>query len=291
MATIGLRDVHYAILQSDTSAGATYDTPERLVGAISANVNPNTSSATLFADDGPYDSASTLGEIELELNMADIPAVHGNKLLGHEYKNGVLIKKASDQPPYVAVGYRSLKSNGAYRYTWLLKGKFTDGEQANNTKGDSIEYSTPTITGAFVKRDYDDAWQVEADSDDTNINPATISGWFTAVIDPATLQPSPGPGPSLGTLTVNSAAGTSSGKTKVTVTPAKGGSNSYMYKTGASVTNPAYDEVCNTGAGYTAWNGTDEITATTGQKILVVEVESSSSKARKAGQATITSMA
>ena len=30
MATIGLRDVHYAILQSDTSTGATYDTPERL---------------------------------------------------------------------------------------------------------------------------------------------------------------------------------------------------------------------------------------------------------------------
>lgn len=64
-----------------------------------------------------------------------------------------------------------------------------------------------------------------------------------------------------------------------------------MYKTGVSVSNPAYDEVCNTDAGYTAWNGTDEITATTGQKILVVEVETSSFKARKAGQATITSMA
>lgn len=289
MATIGLRDVHYAILQSDTPTGATYDTPERLVGAISANVNPNTSSATLFADDGPYDSASTLGEIELELNMADIPAAASNKLLGHTYKNGVLIKKASDQPPYVAVGYRSLKSNGAYRYTWLLKGKFADGEQSNQTKGDSIEYSTPTITGAFVKRDYDDAWQVEADSDDATINPETIANWFTAVVDPEDIEP--GPKPSLGTLTVNSAAGTSAGKTKVTVTPAKEGSNSYMYKTGSSLTNPAYDEVCNTGAGYTAWNGTDEITATTGQKILVVEVETSSFKARKAGQATITSMA
>lgn len=288
MATIGLRDVHYAILQSDTSAGATYGTPERLVGAISANVNPNTSSATLFADDGPYDSASTLGEIELELNMADIPAAASNKLLGHTYKNGVLIKKASDQPPYVAVGYRSLKSNGAYRYTWLLKGKFADGEQSNQTKGDSIEYSTPTITGAFVKRDYDDAWQVEADSDDTTINPGTITNWFQAVVDVATV---PGPKPSLGTLTVNCAAVTSAGTTKVTVTPTKEGSNSYMYKTGATVTNPAYDEVCNIDAGYTAWNGTDEIAATAGQKILVVEVETSSFKARKAGQATITSRA
>ena len=53
MATIGLRDVHYALLKTDdvTSGQATYDTPVHVVGAISANVNPNTSSATLFADD------------------------------------------------------------------------------------------------------------------------------------------------------------------------------------------------------------------------------------------------
>lgn len=184
MATIGLRDVHYAILNSDSPSGVSYETPVRIIGAISANVNPNTASATLFADDGPYDSATTLGEIELELNMADIPAAVQAALLGHTYQNGLLVKKASDQPPYVAIGYRSLKSNGAYRYTWLYKGKFVDGEQNNQTKGDDIEYQTPTITGSFVKRDYDDAWQIEADSDDTGISPATIAGWFTSVIEP-----------------------------------------------------------------------------------------------------------
>ena len=51
---------------------------------------------------------------------------------------------------------------------------------------------------------------------------------------------------------------------------------------------PEYDAVCTTG--YTAWNGTDEITATTGQKIVVVEVDSAN-KAKKAGMTTITSMA
>ena len=183
MATIGLRDVHYAILTSDTASGATYETPVRIVGAISANVNPNTNSATLFADDGPYDSAATLGEIELELNMADIPASAQAALLGHHYAGGMIVKKSSDQPPYVAIGYRSLKSNGAYRYTWLYKGKFVDGEQSNQTKGDDIEYQTPTIKGSFVKRDYDDAWQLEADSDDANISQGIIAAWFAAVVD------------------------------------------------------------------------------------------------------------
>lgn len=184
MATIGLRDVHYALLTSDGSTGTVYSAPVKIAGAISANINPNTSSATLFADDGPYDSAATLGEISLELNLADVPPTASAAMLGHSYKNGLLVKKSSDQPPYLAIGYRSLKSNGQYRYTWLYKGKFTDGEQNNQTKGDSIEYQTPTITGAFVKRDFDDAWQIEADSDDTAVKSGVITGWFTAVVDP-----------------------------------------------------------------------------------------------------------
>lgn len=51
---------------------------------------------------------------------------------------------------------------------------------------------------------------------------------------------------------------------------------------------PEYDQVCS--SGYTNWDGTSEITATTGQKIVVVEVDSDN-KAKKAGEATITSKA
>ena len=90
----------------------------------------------------------------------------------------------------------------------------------------------------------------------------------------------------LGTLNVQSVEGTTAGKTKITVTPEKEGSNSYKYKVAASPTIPTYDQVCS--SGYTNWNGTDEITATTGQKIVVVEVDSDN-KAKKAGEATITS--
>lgn len=89
-------------------------------------------------------------------------------------------------------------------------------------------------------------------------------------------------------LTVESEAGTSTGKTKITVTPSLSTGNSYKYKTAANPTMPEYDAVCT--SGYTTWNGTDEITATTGQKIIIVEVNSEN-KAKKAGMTTITSMA
>lgn len=88
----------------------------------------------------------------------------------------------------------------------------------------------------------------------------------------------------LGNLTVTSQAGTEIGKTKITVTPSLISGNSYKYKAAANPTNPTYNAVCS--SGYTNWNGTDEISATAGQKIVIVEV-GADNKAKKVGQATI----
>lgn len=90
---------------------------------------------------------------------------------------------------------------------------------------------------------------------------------------------------SLGELTVTSAEGTATGKTAITVEPAKAEGNSYKYKVAANPTMPKYGDVCT--SGYTNWNGTDEISATAGQKIVVVEV-GSDNKAKKAGTTTLT---
>lgn len=74
----------------------------------------------------------------------------------------------------------------------------------------------------------------------------------------------------LGELDVTSEAGTTSGKTKITVTPTKESGNAYKYKTAASVDLPDYGD---DSTGYTTWDGTSEITATTGNEIVVVEVD------------------
>ena len=92
----------------------------------------------------------------------------------------------------------------------------------------------------------------------------------------------------LETLTVTSAAGTNPGDTKITVLPTLISGNSYKYKVAANPTMPTYDATCTTG--YTAWDGTSDITATSGQKIVIVEVDSNN-KAKKAGIATVTAKA
>ena len=186
---IGLTNLHYAKLLTDvapegvTPGSSTYETPKRIVGAISANFSPNASNDTLFADDGPYDTASTLGAMSMELNVADVPPEQRAELLGATYDNttGVLKQSADDTPPYVAVGMSIKKSNGADRYIWYLKGKFTAPDENNQTKADSINWNTPTMTGNFLKRDCDGLWRVSIDTDDEKVKAEVKNNWFKNV--------------------------------------------------------------------------------------------------------------
>lgn len=91
----------------------------------------------------------------------------------------------------------------------------------------------------------------------------------------------------LGALTVNSVAGTATGDTKVTASPAKASGNSYKYKVGDSATAVTYGQNVQT---WSAWDGSTDITATTGKVITIVECDSSY-KAVKAGNATVTAKA
>lgn len=93
--------------------------------------------------------------------------------------------------------------------------------------------------------------------------------------------------PTLGALTVQSAAGTDSGDTKLTVTPAKEtATNVYKYKT-----DPSTAPVVTYGQSvrnWTTWDGVSDITATTGHKITVVEADSTY-KAQNSGNTTVAS--
>ncbi len=83
-----------------------------------------------------------------------------------------------------------------------------------------------------------------------------------------------------------SAAGSEGGYTKITVTPGLADGNSYKYKVAGNPTIPEAGATCTTG--YTAWDGTSEIQAAAGQKIVVVEVDASN-KCVGAGEAVIVS--
>lgn len=91
--------------------------------------------------------------------------------------------------------------------------------------------------------------------------------------------------PTLGTLTVTSAAGTATGDTKITVNPAKENSNNvYKYKVAADAVTVGYGQNLRN---WSTWDGKADIKAATGQKITVVECDGTY-KALNAGSASVT---
>lgn len=184
---IGLKDLHYALLTKDDETGVTYETPVKIAPAIEATINPNATFVTLFADDGPADAAVDIGDIDVTLNVQDLSLETQAVLLGHTMVegSGELVRKTSDVPPYVAIGFKSQKSNGSYRYCWLLKGRFGQPTIDRRTKEGTINFQTATITGKFLRRDYDEAWIREADEDE-GFELGTGKSWFDDV-EPATV--------------------------------------------------------------------------------------------------------
>jgi phi13 family phage major tail protein len=193
MATkIGCDGLVYAIMTdpgSDTVA-PTWGPPKVALGVMHININPNSAQETLFADDGPMETASTLGKIEVEIQKNALKPSEKADLLGHQIDTmGGLVSGDTDIPPYVAIGFRTLKSNGTYRYVWLYKGMFMDPEDNSETKGDGINFQADTITGNFLRIDKFFTingkkvrpWKYEIDEDDIAADETLLSNWFTQV--------------------------------------------------------------------------------------------------------------
>lgn len=197
MATrIGCDNLVYAIMTTEDTVeqAPVYGEVQTAPGVMSININPNGSLETLFADDGPMETATTLGKIDVEIQKNELTTQNKADLLGHEIdSNGAVVYGDNDVPPYVAIGFRTLKSNGKYRYVWLYKGKFTEPEDNNETKGDSINFQSDTISGQFTKLNYAYAvngkqkrpWKYELDGDNAEAKQQIMADWFKAPVMPA----------------------------------------------------------------------------------------------------------
>jgi phi13 family phage major tail protein len=182
-ALIGLEQLHYAILTDGSTP--TYTAPVLIAPVITAKITPKVNTDTLYADNTGVEIATTLGQIDIELDTSDVPLAVQAAILGHalDTTKGVLSCTAQDKAPYVAIGFKALKANGNHRYVWLLKGMFEELSEEYATKEDKAKFSTPKLKGTFLPRQ-DGKWKYTADEDAGYTG--GDSGWFTAVYTPAT---------------------------------------------------------------------------------------------------------
>ena len=83
-----------------------------------------------------------------------------------------------------------------------------------------------------------------------------------------------------------SAAGTLTGDTALSgMTETPGAGESYVYQTGYGLVMPAAGQIL-AGSAWTAWNGTDDITTTTGMDIIIAVILTATGAAQHAGKTT-----
>ena len=189
MATIGLDRLFYAKIKEQPNGEETYEKPIPLAKAMTAELSVELAEATLYADDGAAEVIKEFQSGTLSLGVDDIGTTVASDLTGAVIDdNHVLVSTSEDGGEPVAVGFRAKKSNGKYRYFWLYKVKF--GIPATNltTKGESIEFSTPTIEGTVLRRNKPDAlgnhpWKAEVNEDETAEQ--VIASWYSEVYEPS----------------------------------------------------------------------------------------------------------
>jgi len=193
---IGLDSLYVAAVTVDSASAYTPGTPAWLAPAAEASLEPSTSFAIQYADDQPYDVATAEGETKIALkitglDLATLALITGkvfDATTGRMYDNG-------GTAPWMALGFRSKKSNGSYRYYWFLKGKFDMPKEAIATLADRPDPKTLDLTYTAIRTVYvfdlgDINDTVKRVVGDTDTDAFVATGWFTQVQVPGVATPS-----------------------------------------------------------------------------------------------------
>ena len=157
MANIGLTNIWYSPLTEAQDGTAIYSGAKQLGKAVSCSTSITNNEAKLYGDDTLQESDTSFSNGTITLGVTDDDDTVFAELLGHTINaDGEVIKAATDAPIYVGVGRIVTKMvNGAYKYKveFLYKVKFSEPSKDENTKGESIEFATPSIEGIISALD------------------------------------------------------------------------------------------------------------------------------------------
>lgn len=221
----------------------------------------------------------------------------GSKLIAVSGQQGLTINRSADSIEITSKDTQGgWKSKIAGMKEWSIdnSGIYVVGDESHSLLSQAFENSDPVCVkiingktkkgmfgGLAVITDY----PLEAPFDDSMTYSITLEG-MGALVDlsknPLDIDTMPEGTDSIKPLTAVSVAGQTVGNTLIYVNPVKEDGNVYKYRSDGKF--PAYDEDCSAD---TQWNGTEEITAATGQKLIIIECDANG-KARKACAVTVT---
>ena len=160
MASIGLKSFKYAKLNED---GKTYGEIKTLAGAIECKVTLDLSEASLYANDTLKEQVSLFKSGTLTAGIDDDDDSVFAELLGKtvDEQTGVVTSNTEDLPIYVGFGHivsKIVNGEKKYKVEFFPKVKFKPFIPDSKTKGDSLEFTTPSVEATIFENDNGD-WE------------------------------------------------------------------------------------------------------------------------------------
>ena len=153
MAKIGLNNFRYGFLTEAQDGTPTYSGAKTPGAAISCSVEISNNDAKLYANDTVQESDTSFsgGSVTMGVDREDYQVQAD--LLGHTYSSETgLVRNTNDVAPYVGLGRvvtLMVDNVTSYRVEFIYKVKFAEPSQENNTKGESVEFSTVEMQGTI----------------------------------------------------------------------------------------------------------------------------------------------
>ena len=193
MALIGLRYPVYAPLTEDETAGTcNYEQGKVAAKAVRVDMSLNIAESVLYADDAAAESIREFIDGTITFTADDLDASVRKDWLGNKTETvtvdseevEVLVSGEEDNPGYFGFGFivPKIKNNTRfYRAVIYLKVQFSEPNETAETKGQQINFQTPTIEGRVFRR-IDGNWKKEI----TVSSLATAKAWLAQELNIST---------------------------------------------------------------------------------------------------------
>lgn len=168
MADYGLIHAKYCKITETTVNGVTTESlgaGGSIGGIISSKAAIKYAEAKLFADNGLKRYVKEFVSGTLTVDVEDLSDDAIVAILDATDTNGVITYSDSDDQPYVRFGTIRCKYGDAgayYRVVCYMKVKFSQPSEDYKTKGESINFTYPQLSGEIMKNSAGD-WKTEQD--------------------------------------------------------------------------------------------------------------------------------
>ncbi len=141
-----------AIQGEQENAEATYQNGLALGKMIDVEITPNFNEGSLYGDNALSEYVKEFKDLDVNLNTTSLPTEAFKMLFGQTVSedNKEIKANINDISNYVGFGFvkgEMVNNVTTYFAVWFPKVKFTLPSEKCTTKGDSITWNTPNITG------------------------------------------------------------------------------------------------------------------------------------------------